>query len=83
MAGAFAYTPAISLPLAGAIVLAAISLYSWRRRDVPAALPLAADCLFGALWLLGITLEAAAVAPATKIFWFRFQSLWESVAEFG
>ena len=28
-----------------------------------------------ASWLLGIALEAAAVAPATKIAWFRFQSI--------
>ena len=67
MTGAYVYTPDIWLPLVGAIFLAAIGLYCWRRRSVPGALPLLAVSLFGALWLLGIALEAAAVAPATKI----------------
>ncbi len=62
MAGAYLYTPAIWLPLAGAIVLAAIALYSWRHRHVPAALPLVAGSLFATLWLLGIALEASAAA---------------------
>jgi hypothetical protein len=78
MTGAYAYTPDIWLPLAGAIFLTAIGLFCWRRRDVPGALPLLAVSLFGALWLLGIALEAAAVAPATKITWFRFQALWRA-----
>ena len=78
MTGAYAYTPAIWPPLAGVIFLAAIGLYCWRRRNVPAALPLLAVSLFGALLLLGIALEAAAVAPATKIAWFRFQGVWRA-----
>jgi PAS domain S-box-containing protein len=78
MTGAYAYTPDIWLPLAGAVFLAAIGLYCWRRRSVPAALPLLAVSLFGVLWLLGIVLEAAAVAPATKIAWFRFQGIWRA-----
>ena len=76
MTGAYVYSPAIWPPLVGAVFLAAIGLYCWRQRRVPAALPLAAVSLFGGLWLLGIALEAAAVAPATKIGWFRFQALW-------
>jgi PAS domain S-box-containing protein len=78
MTGAYAYTPDIWLPLAGAIFLAAIGVHCWRRRSVPAALPLLAVTLFGALWLLGIAFEAAAVAPATKIAWFRFQAVWRA-----
>ncbi len=78
MAGAYAYAPDIWPPLLGAIFLAVVGLYCWRRRSVPAALPLAAVSLFGALWLLGIACEAAAVAAATKIAWFKFQSLWRA-----
>ena len=33
MTGAYAYTPAIWPPLAAAIFLAILGLYSWRRRD--------------------------------------------------
>jgi signal transduction histidine kinase len=80
MAGSYAYTPAIWPPLAGAFLLTGIGLYSWRRRDVPAALPLLAVSTFGILWLLGIALEVTAVDPAAKIAWFRFQSLWRAPA---
>jgi PAS domain S-box-containing protein len=78
MTGAYASTPDIWLPLAGAIFLAAIGVHCWRGRCVPAALPLLAVTLFGALWMLGIAFEAAAVAPATKIAWFRFQAVWRA-----
>ena len=72
MTGAYAYTPEIWPPLAAAIFLAALGLYSWRRRDVPAARWLAICALITILWLLGIALEAAAVAPATRILWRKF-----------
>ncbi len=71
------YTPAIWPPLTGAFFLAVLSLYAWRRRSIHAALPLAISMLFGALWLLGIALEVAAVAPATKIAWHKFQAAWQ------
>jgi len=74
MTGAYVYTPGIWPPLAAAIFLAALSLYSWRRRGVPGALPLVAGALFGAAWMLGMALEAAAVDPTTKIAWHKFQA---------
>jgi signal transduction histidine kinase len=78
MAGAYAYTPAIWPPLAGAVIVTALALYAWRRRrDVPAARPLAVGWLFRVLWLVGIALEAAAVDPGTKIFWYKFQAVWQ------
>ncbi len=76
MPGAYAYTASIWPPLAAAVSLAVLGRYSWRRRSVPAALPLAACALVGALWLLGLAFEAAAVAPATKILWHKFQAAW-------
>jgi signal transduction histidine kinase len=74
MTGAYVYTPSIWPPLAAAIFLAALGMYAWRRRAVPAAPWLAAGSLLGALWLLGIAIEAAAVAPPTKIVWYKFQA---------
>jgi len=76
MAGVYAYTPDIWLPLAATVCLAAIAAYSWWRRDVPAALPLAACALFAALWGLGRTLVAAAAAPAAILAWHKFQVIW-------
>lgn len=77
MTGAYAYPPHIWPPLLAAIFLAALGLYSWRRRAVPAALPVAAGASFGAVWLLGVTLEMAAVAPAAAIAWHKFQAAWQ------
>ena len=77
MTGAYAYTPDIWPPLLGTIFLAVVGLYSWRLSDVPAARLLALDSLFGALWLLGLTFVAAAVAPETKIAWHKFQAIWQ------
>ena len=77
MTAAYVYTPAIWLPLAASIFLAVLSLHSWRHRSVPGALPLAAGSLFGALWLLGMAFEVAAVAVTTKIAWLRFQAAWQ------
>jgi signal transduction histidine kinase len=75
MAGAYVYTPDIWPPLAAAVVLAVLGLYTWRRRSVPGALPLAANALFGVLVLLALAPEAAAVSAATKIAWYKFQAL--------
>lgn len=77
MTGTYTYTPEIWLPLAIAIFLAALSLYSWRHRSIPAARSLAASSLFGALWMLGIAIEVATVAPGAKITWHKFQAAWQ------
>jgi PAS domain S-box-containing protein len=73
MTGAYVYTPATWPPLAAAVLLAAIGLYAWRRRDVPGAVPFVAMSALSILILVGIACEAAAVAPATKLYWYKFQ----------
>ena len=80
MTDAYAYTDDIWLPLASAVFLAAIGLYTWRRCDVPARKPFVAASLFGSLLLLGIAFEAAAIAPATKIAWYKWQFAMEMLA---
>jgi len=80
MTGTYVYTPDIWLPLAGALFLAFLGAYSWQRRKVPAALPLFASSLFGVLWILGIALAVAAVTPAAKIAWHKFQAIWQMPA---
>jgi signal transduction histidine kinase len=60
---------AVWAPLAGVVFLAAIAAYSWRRRDVPGALPLAIGALFGIGILLSSACEAAAAAPAVRLVW--------------
>jgi hypothetical protein len=76
MTGAYVYTPAIWPPLAGAIFVVAVSLYAWRRRSLLGALPFAIASLLGSLVLLSVPPEAAAVAAATKIEWYKVQVIW-------
>lgn len=74
MKGLYAYTPML-WPLTAAVVfLLALAAYGWRRRDVTAALPFALGSFLAALWAGGATMEYAAVAPATQIFWIKFQT---------
>src|SRR5512139_3699845 len=72
----YAYLPEIWLPLGTAIFLIALATYSWHRRNVPGALPFTFALLFGALWMVGCSLEVAAVNASTKIFWIKFQTVW-------
>lgn len=62
------YTAYIWLPFLTVLFLITLSLYSWRRRSVPGALPFMIGCLFAALWVTGVILEYAAVDVATKTF---------------
>ena len=77
---AYTYTPTIWLPLINAVFLAATAVYCWRRRAVPAALPLFANYLVSIIFLLAGMLQTAAVDPATKVFWYKFQA---AVLAFG
>ena len=72
----YAYMPQIWPPIFTALALIALAVYSFHRRSVPGALPFTIAILFGALWMVGISLEVAAVATVTKIFWFEFQAAW-------
>ncbi len=76
MTGAYVYTPDIWPPLVAASFLAALALYCWRRRSVPGALLLAASALFASLLLLAMVPEAAAVADAAKVAWYKVQVVW-------
>lgn len=73
----YEYTPYIWPMLAAAVFMAALGVYGWRRRTVPGALPFSLLMLFWSLLALGATLELAAVAIATKVFWLKFQFFWQ------
>ncbi len=77
MSSNYAYTPTIWPSVFTVLLLIALSLYSGRRRSVPGALPFAIGSLFAALWAFGSVMEVAAVEVQTKIFWFKFQGVWQ------
>jgi PAS domain S-box-containing protein len=72
----YAYTPQIWPSVLTALLLIALAVYSGRRRSVPGALPFSIALVFGALWMVGISLEIAAVDASAKIFWIKFQAVW-------
>ncbi len=51
--------------------------YSWRRRNVQGAKPFAIACLFAALWTAGVLGEISAADFAGKLFWLKFQVVWQ------
>jgi len=73
----FAYTPLIWPSILTAFMMIVLSIYAWRRRSVPGALPFAVASLFAALWIAGSALQIAAIDIPTKIFWFKLQGVWQ------
>jgi hypothetical protein len=51
------YTAYSWQPFLTVLLLITLSLYSWRRRSVPGALPFMIGCLFAALWVTGAILN--------------------------
>ena len=51
--------------------------YSWRRRDVQGAKPFSVACLFAFLWTVGSNLEISATDFSSKVFWIKFQAVWQ------
>ena len=69
--------PEVWVQLANLVFIAALGLYSWWRRSVPGAKPLALACLFGFLWMAGVLGQVMAEDAATKIAWYKFQAVWQ------
>jgi PAS domain S-box-containing protein len=72
----FAYSPSVWPSLITVFLLTALAKYSLRRRSVPGALPFAISCLFSILIATARLMTYLAVAPETKIFWYRFEVMW-------
>jgi len=56
------------------LLLIVLVIYSFRRRSVPGALPFAFALLFGALWMVGVSLEVVCTDP-------RSPTAWQSISE--
>lgn len=54
-----------------------LGFYSWNRRNVPGAKAFAIGCFFATLWVIGSSLEIAALDFSTKVFWLKFHALWQ------
>lgn len=72
----YAYTPHIWPSVLTVLLLITLSVYSWRRRNVPGALVFAIYCLLGVPLLVCKTIGYLVVDFETKVFWFRVENIW-------
>jgi signal transduction histidine kinase len=77
MVSSYSYTPYIWPMLASAVFFLLLGVYAWRHRGVTGALPFSFMMIFTMFWSLGAAMELAAVDLETKIFWFKFLSLFK------
>jgi signal transduction histidine kinase len=73
----YAYTPRILPSIFTLLLLIALAIYAWRRRNVAGVVPFTIGCLLAVPWVAGSVLEFSAINVATKIFWVKFQSVWQ------
>lgn len=77
MTSNYAYTPSIWPSVFTLLLLIALVAYSCNRRSVPGATPFMVACLFAAAWAAASLMEVAAGDVQAKIFWFKFQRLFQ------
>ena len=77
MISSYSYTPNIWPMLASAVFFLLLGIYAWRHRGVTGALPFSFMMIFTMFWSLGAAMELAAVDIESKIFWFKFLSLFK------
>ena len=71
------YTPQIWPAIFTVFLLLVVAGVVWRKRSVPGAVPFFIGLLFAILWATGSILEYSAVDLSTKIFWVKFQAIWQ------
>lgn len=77
MIGTYSYRPDIWPAVTTLVLVVYLGVYSWRRREIPAAKPFTVACFLGALWAFGTILELSAVDFSSKVFWVKFQAVWQ------
>ena len=69
----FYFSPYSYLLITAAVVLAALALYSWRRREVSGTVPFVILTLAVSEWSLAYALEISVSTLAAKLFWAKMQ----------
>ncbi len=69
----FQYIPYAWIPVASAVITAALGMYAWRHRSVSGAAPFVVLMVLVTAWSLANGLELVSVDSATKLFWADFQ----------
>jgi PAS domain S-box-containing protein len=77
MSYSYSYNPEIWSALITLALAIYLGAYSWRRRNIPAAKPFAVACFMGGIWAVGVVFELSALDFTTKVFWVKFQAIWQ------
>jgi len=77
LSSSYIYSPNIWPSIIAALLVFVLAIYSFRNRYVPGALPFSIACMLGAFWSIGSILEFAAVDIDLKIFWRKFQVIFQ------
>ena len=73
----YAFSPNIWPAIIASLMMFTLAVYSFRHRAMPGALSFAIACTFGLLWTIGSILEYTALDFAVKVFWCKFQVLFQ------
>jgi PAS domain S-box-containing protein len=73
----YQFNPYMLPMLASAAFTALLLNYVWRRRSMLSTTPFSVFLFCMSLWSIGATLEQAAVDLPSKIFWIKFQAIWQ------
>jgi PAS domain-containing protein len=73
----FAYAPYIWPSIISSLLMLALAVFSFRHRDMPGAIPFAIACIFGLFWSIGSIIELTVVGIDLKIFWRKFQVVFQ------
>lgn len=77
LVSSYTYSPITWPSIIAAVLVFVLAVYSFRNRHVPGALPFSIACMLGVLWSVGSILEFAAVDIDLKIFWRKFQVIFQ------
>jgi hypothetical protein len=77
MRSSYVYDPHLWPAIFTVAITAFLAVYSWRRRKVPGARPFAIGSLFAMLWGLGTVMEISAQDFSTRVFWVKFETVWQ------
>ncbi len=73
MSFSYVFSLKILPSIISALFVLVLTVYSFRHRQLPCALPFSIACAFGLFWSIGLIFEYAAVGIGAKIFWRKFQ----------
>lgn len=73
----YAYSPYVWPSIIASLFMLGLAVFSFRHRDMPGALPFSIACVFGLLWSIGSIFEYTAVGFDVKIFWRKFQVIFQ------